>query len=84
MLPPVLMTTSPVAKRNTGVLKLFRVNVSILPAAMVIVVKLKMPLVGRFSVMLLVTLSGPSAPVLPEENCASAPSGLMRNNPITN
>ena len=56
---------------------MFRLNRSVAPLETVIVVKLKIPLVGRFNVMLLVALSGPSAPVLPELNCATATEGLM-------
>ena len=45
-----------------------RLNVSVAPNATVMVVKLKIPSGGIFSVVSVVTLSAPSRPLLPEEN----------------
>ena len=52
---------------------------------MLMVVKLKIPLVGTSKVTspLVLMLSGPSAPVLPELNCASVMDGLMTQSIIT-
>jgi hypothetical protein len=60
-----LIATFPVASRITGVLAAFRVKLTVTPAGILIVVKLNTPLGGRVSVVLLVGLKGPSAPVLP-------------------
>jgi hypothetical protein len=73
------MVTSPVARRVAGVLLAFRVTVTVTPAGIVMVVKLKTSLGGRASVVLLVGLKGPSTPVLPLVNpCASARVRLVR------
>jgi hypothetical protein len=59
------MVTLPLASSVTGVLAALRVKVTVTPAGMLIVVKLNTPLGGRVSVVLVVGLSAPSAPVLP-------------------
>jgi hypothetical protein len=60
-----LMVTAPVARRTAGVFAAFRVKVTVTPEGILIVVKLKTPVGGRASVVLLAGLKGPSAPVLP-------------------
>ncbi|MBI3722022.1 MAG: hypothetical protein HY248_05665 [Fimbriimonas ginsengisoli] len=82
------MVTLPVASSLTGVLAAFRVNVTMTPAGIVIVVKLKMPESGSGTVTVfpLTVLPGgtvvgglkaPSAPVLPLlKVCASAEPAL--------
>src|SRR6478672_5336730 len=60
-----LIVTLLVASKCTGVFNGFLLKVSVAPAATLMVVKLKMPLAGRFNVVFDVTLSAPSAPVLP-------------------
>jgi hypothetical protein len=62
--------TAPWAKRITGVFAAFRVNLTVTPAGMMMVVKLKIPLGERATVTVHgvgvhVGLKGPSAPVLP-------------------
>jgi hypothetical protein len=65
--------TLPLASMVTGVLAAFRVKVTVTPAGMLIVVKLNTPLGGRASVVLVVGLNAPSAPVLPLlKVCANA------------
>jgi hypothetical protein len=59
------MVTLPVASIVTGVLAALRVKVTVTPAGMLIVVKLNAPSGGSVSVVLLVGLNAPSAPVLP-------------------
>ena len=55
----------------TGVLAAFRANVTVTPAGIVTVVKLKTPLGGSGTVVLAVGANTPSAPVLPLLNvCA--------------
>ena len=67
------MVTLPLASNVTGVLAAFRVKVTVTPAGILIVVKLNTPLGGRVSVVLVVGLNAPSAPVLPLLNvCADA------------
>ena len=51
-------------------LLLLRLNRSVALDATVMVVKLKTPLVGKLRMVSFVTLRAPSAPVLPELNCA--------------
>jgi hypothetical protein len=58
------MVTLPLARIVTGVLAALRANLTMTPAGMLIVVKLKTPLGGSASVVLVVGLNAPSAPVL--------------------
>src|SRR2546425_666974 len=67
------MVTFPLARIVTGVFAALRVKVTVTPAGMFTVVKLKTPLAGNVSVVLAVGLKAPSAPVLPLLNvCATA------------
>jgi hypothetical protein len=59
------MVTLPLASMVTGVLAAFRAKVTMTPAGMLIVVKLKIPLGGSARVVFVVGLNAPSAPVLP-------------------
>jgi hypothetical protein len=59
------MVTFPVARRTAGVLAAFFVKVTVTPLGILMVVKLKTPLGGRVSTVLLLGLKAPSAPVLP-------------------
>jgi hypothetical protein len=65
-----LITTSPEAKRVTGVLVAFGVKVTVTPEGMLIVVKLNTPEGGTCNVVLAVGAKAPSAPVLPLLNAA--------------
>ena len=69
-----------VASRYTGVFSAFLLKFSVAPEAMLIVVKLKMPLGGRSKVVSAVTFSAPSAPVLPETNWARTGRIANRHN----
>jgi hypothetical protein len=75
------MVTLPVASIVTGVLAAFRVKVTVTPAGMLIVVKLNTPSGGSVSVVFVVGLNAPSAPVLPLlKVCAKAepaPSAIV-------
>src|SRR5438128_2150079 len=65
------MLTFPVARNATAVLAALRVNRTVTPDGTVTVVKLKRPVAGRASVVFVVGLNAPSAPVLPLLNvCA--------------
>jgi hypothetical protein len=67
------MTTLPVASNVIGVFAALRVKTTVTPAGMLMVVKLNTPSGGSASVVLVVGLKAPSAPVLPLLNvCASA------------
>lgn len=76
MVPAIV--TSPLASMVTGVLAAFRVNVTVTPAGMLIVVKLSTPVEGSgivtvHGVGVQVGAKAPSAPVLPLLNvCAIA------------
>jgi hypothetical protein len=59
------IVTLPLASIVTGVLVAFRVKVTVTPAGMLMVVKLKTPDAGSASVVFVVGLNAPSAPVLP-------------------
>jgi hypothetical protein len=59
------MVTLPLASSVTGVLAALRVNRTVTPAGMLIVVKLNTPSSGNVSVVLVVGSNAPSAPVLP-------------------
>jgi hypothetical protein len=61
---PVIVTF-PEAKIMTGVFAAFGVNVTVTPAGTFTVVKLKTPLGGRATVVLVAGAKAPSAPVLP-------------------
>ena len=67
------MLTFPVARNVTAVFAALRVNRTVIPDGMVTVVKLKRPVAGRASVVFVVGLNAPSAPVLELLNvCACA------------
>jgi hypothetical protein len=63
MVPAIV--TSPLASMVTGVLVALRVNRTVTPAGILIVVKLNTPLGGSASVVFAVGFNAPSAPVLP-------------------
>jgi hypothetical protein len=71
------ITAFPLASIVTGVLVALRVKVTVTPTGMLMVVKLNTPDGGRASVVFVVGLYGPSAPVLPLLNvCADAEPSL--------
>jgi hypothetical protein len=67
-----LIKTSPVANRYAGVFRALFVNLSVLPAATVREVQLKMPSGGNAMVVSSVMFHAPSAPVLPQSNGVAA------------
>jgi hypothetical protein len=68
------MVTSPVARITTGVFAAFLAKVTVTPAGIFTVVKLKIPLSGTST--LAVGTNAPSAPVLPLLNTAQAAPGI--------
>jgi hypothetical protein len=74
--PAPAITTLPLASTVTGVLVAFRVKFTVTPAGMLIVVKLKTPSGGSVSVVLVVGLNAPSAPVLPLLKVCANAAGL--------
>jgi hypothetical protein len=71
------MVTLPLARIVTGVLVTLRVNVTVTPAGMFTVVKLKTPLAGNVSVVFVAGLKAPSAPVLPLLNVWAAAGEVL-------
>jgi hypothetical protein len=77
------IVTLPLARSVTGVFVALRVNLTVTPTGMLIVVKLNTPLGGSVSVVVVVGLKAPSAPVLPLLNvCARAGEPPRASSPM--
>src|SRR3954454_2893329 len=75
------MTTSPCARRYTGVFRAFFVKVSFAPAAILMVVQWNIPSGGRGKFVSAAALKAPQEPLLPASNATAARMGfkLLKN-----